>query len=143
MSAPLWQPSADEIAHSRLAAFMREVRERWGVDCPDHAALHRWSVDEHEQFWSSLWSFGEVVAETRGDTVVRHGDRMPGAKWFPEARLNFAENLLRRRNESPALIFRGECFRGEQAVRRSLSNAQLYAEVSRMAQLLESCGIGV
>ena len=138
MSAPLWQPSADEIEHSRLSAFMREVRERWGVDCTNHAALHRWSVDEREQFWSSLWSFGEVVAEIRGETVVRHGDRMPGAEWFPEARLNFAENLLRRRDDSPALIFRGE-----QGVRRSLSNAQLYAEVSRMAQLLESFGIGV
>ncbi len=138
MSAPLWQPSADEIRHSRLTAFMREVRERWGVDCADHAALQRWSVDEREQFWSSLWSFAEVVAETRGETVVRHGDRMPGAEWFPEARLNFAENLLRRRDESPALIFRGES-----GVRRSLSNAQLYAEVSRMAQLLKSFGVGV
>jgi acetoacetyl-CoA synthetase len=136
MAAPLWQPSAERIERSRLTAFMRTLERDHGVRCADYAALHRWSIEEPELFWSAVWSFGGVIAETRGSEVVRDGERMPGARWFPEARLNFAENLLRRRDEAPALIFRGE-----DRVQRRMSFAELYARVSRLAQALRAWGV--
>ncbi len=136
MDRPLWQPSPDRVATANLTAFMRAVADRWGMVCADYAALHRWSVAEPEKFWLSLWDFCGVIAETGGDLVLRDGDRMPGAVWFPEAKLNFAENLLRRRGDGPALIFRGET-----GVGRTLSHDDLYALVSRLAQALKAAGI--
>ena len=84
-----------------------------------------------------MWDFCGIIAETRGERVVAHLERMPGAAWFPEARLNFAENLLRRRDDSPALIFQGE-----ERVRRTLSHAELYAAVSRLRETLREWGVG-
>ena len=136
MAAPLWQPSAERIERSRITAFMRALEAEHGVRCADYAAFHRWSIEEPERFWSAVWSFGGVIAETRGSEVVRHRERMPGARWFPEARLNYAENLLRRRDDAPALIFRGE-----DRARRQLSFAELHACVSRLAQALRSWGV--
>ena len=137
MAAPLWQPSAERIERSRITAFMRALERDHGVRCADYAALHRWSIEQPERFWSAVWSFGEVIAETRGSAVVRHGERMPGARWFPEARLNFAENLLRRRDEAPALIFRGEDRVRAAAQLRGASRLQ----VSRLAQALRAWGV--
>jgi acetoacetyl-CoA synthetase len=136
MAAPLWQPSEERIARARLTAFARAVEAEWGARAGDYEALHRWSVAHPERFWSSVWSFGGVVAETRGDVVLRHGERMPGAEWFPEARLNFAENLLRRRDDAPALVFRSE-----DRSTRGLSFAELHAAVSRLAQALHAWGV--
>ncbi len=98
MTAPLWQPSPERIADANLTAFMARVERDWGVALDDYDALHDWSVAELEKFWTSVWDFCGVVAETRGTRVLVDGDKMPGAKWFPGARLNFAENLLRRRD---------------------------------------------
>jgi acetoacetyl-CoA synthetase len=136
MTAPLWTPSAERVARANLTAFMAAVEAEWRVRVPDYAALHRWSVEAPEQFWSSVWDFCGIVAETRGDRVALHLERMPGAVWFPEARLNFAENLLRRRDDSPALIFEGE-----DRVRRTLSHAQLYDAVSRLREALREWGV--
>ena len=97
MSAPLWQPSPQRIANANLTAFMREAHSRWGVPVEDYAALHRWSVAEPAQFWQSVWSFCGVIGDARDGPVLENADRMPGARWFPGARLNYAENLLRRR----------------------------------------------
>jgi acetoacetyl-CoA synthetase len=116
---------------------MAAVESEWQVRIPDYAALHRWSIAEPEAFWGSVWDFCGIVAETRGERVALHLDRMPGAKWFPEARLNFAENLLRRSDDSPALIFQGE-----ERVRRTLSHAELCEAVSRLRETLREWGIG-
>jgi acetoacetyl-CoA synthetase len=97
--------------------------------------LWRWSVDQPEAFWRELWDFGGVIGEP-GKTVLVDGGRMPGARFFPEARLNFAQNLLRRSDAAPALIFRGE-----DKVKRSLSWAELNAAVSRVAQALRAMGV--
>ena len=133
---PLWQPSARRVAGTNLSAFMRHVRRRWGVEAADYGELHQWSVTNREEFWQSIWSFCGVIAETPGETVLLDRDSMPGARWFPEARLNFAENLLRRRDRGTALVFRGE-----DRVKSSVSYADLYAEVSRLAQALRAAGI--
>ena len=74
---------------------------------PDYPSLHAWSVRSPDAFWGELWDFAQVVGE-RGEVVVEHLERMPGARWFPQARLNYAENLLRRRDDAPALIYRDE-----------------------------------
>lgn len=136
MEKPLWQPSADRVGATNLAALMRAVDDRWGIRHEEYAALHAWSVAEPEKFWLSLWDFAGVVADTQGDVILRDPDSMPGAAWFPDARLNFAENLLRRRDGAPALVFRGET-----GVERTLSHAELYDLVSRMAQGLEAAGV--
>ena len=136
MHAPLWRPSPERIAASRVTAFAAAVEREWGVRCPDQASLHRWSVEQPEAFWSSVWSECGVLAETRGTAVLRHAERMPGAEWFPEARLNFAENLLRRRDDAPALVFRGE-----NGLRLELSFAELHDRVSRLVQTLRGWGV--
>jgi acetoacetyl-CoA synthetase len=99
--------------------------------------LYRWSIDHPEAFWAEVWRFGGVVASREFDTVVQDFDKMPGAKWFPGSRLNFAENLLRYRDEHEALVLWNE--RGRQ---RSLSYAQLADEAARMAAALKNAGVG-
>ena len=137
LSEPLWQPSPDKIQATNLTAFMDAVEQRWGVRHNDYASLHAWSVAAPENFWLSLWDFTGVIAETRGTEVLHDPEKMPGAVWFPDARLNFAENLLRCRDETPALVFRGES-----GVKRTLSHAALYALVSRLSQALATAGVG-
>jgi acetoacetyl-CoA synthetase len=136
MDKPLWQPSPERIAGANLTAFRRHASERWGVTARDYAELHRWSVAEPAQFWRSVWSFCGVVGEPGDGPALVDGDRMPGARWFPEARLNFAENLLRRRDRSPAIVFWGE-----ERLKSMVTCAELYSEVSRLSQALRAAGV--
>ncbi|MBI2296527.1 MAG: acetoacetate--CoA ligase [Betaproteobacteria bacterium] len=136
MDRPLWQPSPERVASANLTAFTRHARSRWGVKAGDYGGLYRWSVNEPEQFWQSVWSFCGVIADSRGGPVVIHGDKMPGARWFPEARLNFAENLLRRRDRGTAIVFWGE-----DRLKSRVSYAELYDEVSRLSQALRAAGV--
>jgi acetoacetyl-CoA synthetase len=136
MAEPLWRPSEARIQASNLKRFVAKVEDRHGVTIEDYASLHRWSVEQREAFWDAVWDLGAVVAKQKGSVVLADGDRMPGARWFTEARLNFAENLLRRRDDEPALIFFGE-----DAVRRSVSFAELHRKVSQLSQALRAAGI--
>ncbi len=135
INKPVWQPSQERVAASVLTAFMRQAEAKWGGRFADYEALHRWSVEQPEQFWSSLWDFCGVIGQ-RGDRVVVDGDRMPGAKWFPEARLNFAENLLRHQDDSEAIVFRGE-----DRVEVRLTYKQLYLKVAQLAAALKDLGV--
>ncbi len=135
---PLWQPNELQAANTNMGRFMTEVSHRWAVEVADYAALHRWSVDCREDFWTTVWDFCAVRAATRGKAVLRNGDAMPGAEWFPEARLNFAENLLRQEGAEPAIIFWGE-----DRVKRTLSHDDLRGAVSRLQQALRDMGVGV
>ena len=126
---PLWTPDPESAARTGMARFMRLAGKR------DFAELHRWSVEQAEDFWELVWKFGEV----RGAPGLRrliNADRMPGATWFPEGRLNFAENLLRTRDATLAISFWGE-----DRVKRRLSRRQLYDLVSRLAQALAALGV--
>jgi acetoacetyl-CoA synthetase len=136
MAQPLWTPSAERIAAAEITRFTAFVRGRWGVEAPNYRSLHRWSVEHPEQFWDAMWGFGEIVSDTMGETVLENGDLMPGARWFPEAWLNYAENLLLRRDDTLAIEFRGE-----DRVRRSLTYAQLYDAVSVLTRALADAGI--
>lgn len=133
MSAPLWQPSAEHIQSTRLSAFIRHTRREFA----DYQALHRWSVEDSEAFWQEVWQFTGVIGDM-GSERLRQPTAMPGAEWFPQAKLNFAENLLRRRDERQALVFWGE-----DQCKTQLSYAELYAAVSRLAQALRAQGVGV
>lgn len=139
MSEPSWTPSPERAAGSLMAKFMALASERSGREIPDYAGLHRWSTDDSAAFWSLMWEFGEVQG-TRGERVLVDPDRMPGAKWFPDARLNFAENLLRPRaglaGTADALVFWGE-----DRVKRRVSWDELRALVSRLAQALAGSGV--
>jgi acetoacetyl-CoA synthetase len=136
LNAPLWQPSPERIAQANLTAFMRELRERHGLTVEDYEALYDWSIAEPELFWDAIWAFCGVIGERGTGPVVRDRHRMPGAQWFPESRLNFAENLLRRRDGAPAVVFWGE-----DRVQRRLTYAELHADVSRLAQALRGRGV--
>ncbi len=137
MAAPLWTPSEGRIANSNLTAFMNRVRSQRAVSIPDYGALYQWSIDEPQKFWQSVWDFGGIIAQHRGQVVLRNGDKMPGAQWFPEARLNFAQNLLRRHDDSAAIIFWGE-----DRVRRVLNHRELVEQVARLAQAMRAAGVG-
>ncbi|MCB9947748.1 MAG: acetoacetate--CoA ligase [Rhodospirillaceae bacterium] len=132
----LWTPSPERVAATNLTRFRQWVAATRGVDLADYSALYDWSVDDVEGFWSALWDFAGVIAETRGTRVLVDAKKMPGAKFFPDARLNFAQNLLRRRDDGVAIIFRGE-----DKVRRQLTYAELYAQVSRTAQAMRVMGV--
>jgi acetoacetyl-CoA synthetase len=132
---PLWQPSAERAQAAQLTAFREVAESRAGLRLGDYAALHAWSVDERSDFWSAVWDFCGVVGE-RGASVLERGGCMPGSRWFPEARLNFAENLLRRDGAGPALIFRDE-----RETRRVLTWTELRAEVARVVRALREDGV--
>ncbi len=137
-SAPtvLWRPSRERIARSNITRFIHLVNQRWNAGVRDSQQLYDWSVHEPERFWTAIWDFCGVMAETRGERVLVDGGKMPGAKWFPDARLNFAENLLRRRDNDTAMVFWGE-----DKVRRRMSYAEVYDAVSRTAQALSAAGV--
>ena len=132
----LWEPSAERIAAATVSRFIEHVNAKHGAGAEDFESLYDWSVTAPETFWSALWDFSEVIGE-KGARVLIDGDRMPGAKYFPDAQINFAENLLRRRDAADAIVFWGE-----DKVRRRLSFADLYADVSRTAQALAGVGVG-
>jgi acetoacetyl-CoA synthetase len=133
---PIWSPSAERIGGARLTRFMHFVQERHKAPVHDYASLHRWSVEYPENFWSSLWDFLEVRAERRGTQVLENGNRMPGARWFVDARLNYAENLLRLEDDSIAIVASDEAGR-----RRELSWRELRQEVARVADGLRKAGV--
>lgn len=132
----LWEPSAERKAQANLTRFIAEVNATWDAGASDHASLYDWSVREPERFWESVWRFTGVVGDMGSAPYLVDGDKMPGARWFPEARLNFAENLLRRRDHETALVFWGE-----NQVRRKLTFAELYDLVSVTAHALRRLGV--
>jgi acetoacetyl-CoA synthetase len=134
--APLWQPSAKRIAASNLTAFMKRIERDCGVRLETYDQVYAWSIAEMESFWASVWDECGVIAETRGSIVLAEAGKMPGARFFPEARLNYAENLLRRRDEADAIVFWGE-----DMVKRRLSFRALHEQVSRLAQALTAAGV--
>jgi acetoacetyl-CoA synthetase len=138
MTEPLWRPSAIRIRNANLTRFMDELGEQRRERFDDFAALYRHSIDDPGSFWRGLWRFAGVIGEGWEERIVEDADRLPGARWFPQARLNFAENLLRRRDDADAIIFYGEA-----QVRRRLSAADLHAEVSRLAQALRATGVAI
>ena len=137
MDQPLWQPSAARIAEANVTRFGAMLAARHGAGLADFERLRAWAVAQPEAFWPALWQFADVRTSAPWDEVLVGGDQMPGARWFTGARLNFAENLLRYRDDHPAIIAWTEDGR-----RRTLSHAQLYEAVAGLAAALRADGIG-
>ena len=137
MAEVLWQPSAERIAATNFEHFRTEASAKFGLSLKDFWDVHQWSVDAREQFWGFLWDYAGVIGERGSERVLDNVDAMPGADWFPDAKLNFAENLLRRSDDKLAFIFQGE-----DQVRREVTYAELNTMVSRLAQALKAAGIG-
>lgn len=135
-ASPLWQPSPERIEQAAVTRFRAAVNARFGLSLADYDALWDWSVAKAEDFWRFLWDWAGVVGDP-GPVVLADGHRMPGAQWFPQARLNYAENLLAGAPAGDAVVFWGE-----DKVKRRWSGAELRAEVSRLQQALRAAGVG-
>ena len=136
-SAPLWRPSAERIAQAELTQFSDFVADRFPeIDLPTYEALHQWSVTNTTDFWRCIWDYSDVIASRDSDVVVRDLEKMPGASWFPGARLNFAENLLRQRGDQTAIVSLLE-----NGVRTETSFDDLYAQVAAIAAALKARGV--
>jgi len=137
MVAPLWTPDRKRINNAQISRFITFVNEHCRASVsPDYFSLHAWAVAHTEDFWSAVWDFCEVVAAARGADVLLDAHKFPGARWFPQARLNFAENLLRYRDERPALVSLLE-----NGARRQLSYAELCDQVAALASSLRTQGV--
>ena len=136
MSEPLWRPSAERIASANLTRFAAGL----GFEPPDYAALHAWSIADREAFWRTAWDFCDVQGVVGEAPVLEHGERFPGSRWFPNARLNFAANLLRfagaTNNDAIALVSVLE--NGE---RKTLSYRELAAATMALREELLALGV--
>jgi acetoacetyl-CoA synthetase len=132
----LWEPSERAVEDAQLTQFARQVVRKRRLELNGYAEFYGWSVEHPEEFWADVWDFCGVVASRRGATVLVDGNRMPGARWFPEARLNLAENMMRRGDRGDAFVLWDES-----GFRRRISYADLYSEVSRAAQALSALGL--
>ena len=138
MSQPeiLWSPSERAIEEAQVTQFARQMVRKHRLELNTYPEFHRWTVENPELFWNEVWDFCGVIASRRGSTVLVDGDKMPGARWYPEARLNIAENLLRRGDRGDALVFWDE-----NGPRRRVSYSELASDVSRAAQALQGIGL--
>ncbi|HXY95374.1 MAG TPA: acetoacetate--CoA ligase [Steroidobacteraceae bacterium] len=132
----LWRPSAERIANANLTRFMRCVTARTGTPLTDYDTTYAWSLEQPAQFWTELARFADVRGDFGAGPVIEHPTQMPGARFFPAARLNFAENLLKFADDREALVFRNE-----RGTRRALSGRELRAEVARIAAGLIAAGV--
>src|SRR6266702_3519202 len=132
----IWRPSPARVADANLTRFIESVSARKGLTLRNYDDLYAWSISRPADFWEELAHFADVRADWGTGPVLDQPDRMPGARFFPNARLNFAENLLRFRDEHPALIFRNE-----RGTRREISYQQLHGEVARIADGLKEAGV--
>ncbi len=135
-STILWQPSPERIARARLTAFTSQVNRHQELELAGFDDLHTWSVDHPAAFWTEVWEFADLVGEGERQPAVLDIEKMPGARWFPRMRLNFAENLLQGNPAAEALVFRGE--EGE---RTAYTRGQLTQLSSRLAHSLAADGV--
>ena len=136
MVKPLWTPSEQRVKNTNMFRFMQEINENQGKDFSRYDELYQWSIDNLDEFYAELWRFADIRASQHYDRVIDDPKKMPGAQWFSGSRLNFAENLLRYRDDQTALIFRGEA-----SVRRTLTYSELHLAVARVAASLKELGI--
>lgn len=144
MNKQLWQPSAENIRKANITQFAEAMAAQHSLSIGDPVtdplqafnALHHWSVENKESFWSSFWDYSGVVASAKGTTVLVDADKMPGAEWFPDAKINFAENLLRHSGSEAAVVFRGE-----DKKTRSLSYEDLRVQTAAIAAVLKGVDV--
>ena len=137
MSQPLWTPSPERIEQTNVTSLINKINADWDVSLTNSEHLHQFSVTEMEKFWRSLIEYAELNGETWTGPELVARNKLPGAKWFPEARFNYAENILKRRDDADAFVFWGE-----NKVKRRMSFKTLYDQVSSISQALKGMGVG-
>jgi acetoacetyl-CoA synthetase len=138
MNTPLWIPTATRIKEANITRFIVWVQEAGAAWVQDYPSLYHWSITQPEAFWAAVWRFCGIRAAREWDKVLEGADKMPGARWFGGAELNFAENLLRPEEDKPALVFYGE-----NGIRRPLSYPELKLQVAHLACALKESGVTV
>jgi acetoacetyl-CoA synthetase len=133
---PLWKPSEDRIKNANITRYIKLVNEKYSLNISGYQSLYDWSVKSREDFWASLWEFGGIIASKPYEKVLEDSPTMIGAKWFIGSRLNFAQNLLRYRDDRTAIVFQGE---GQTVTR--MTYAELYDEVARLAKSMKEAGL--
>ena len=136
MSRLLWTPSRQRQEASNIYRFMQQVNASRGLSLENYDDLYTWSVEHIADFWEEMWKAAGIIHSKNYRHVLDDEKKMPGARWFEGARLNFAQNLLRFRNDATALIFRGE-----DKVRRTLSYNELYRQTASVAAALRAQGV--
>jgi acetoacetyl-CoA synthetase len=136
MAKLLWTPGEEQIKNSNMYQFMNVINNKYHQDFSEFTPLYEWSIENIADFWETFWEFTDIIASKPYDQVIDDVTKMPGARWFSGARLNFAQNLLRFRDDKTALIFKGE---GQPSTK--MTYAELYDEVARLAQSLKAAGI--
>jgi len=137
MSEPIWRPAPERVAASNLTRFAEFVRRDSGAPPGNYDALWRWSVDERERFWMAMMNFAQILRDDGNAPVVRDRAHMPGAVWFEDTRLNYAENLLAGDGRLDALVFVNE-----RGARRTMTRQELRNEVARVEAGLRDLGVG-
>ncbi len=137
MKQPLWEPSEERIKNANMTHFINYVNEKLGTNFKDYESLYNWSVDDIKSFWSIMWEYGEIIHSQGYNEIVDDTEKVFGRKWFEGAKLNFAENLLRFKDEDKvAMIFKGEASEPQRITYR-----ELYDEVARIRRSLDDMGI--
>jgi acetoacetyl-CoA synthetase len=136
MAKLLWEPSEKQIKESNMYRFMTFINETYNQSFSEFSSLYDWSIKNFPEFWAAFWKYADIIHSKPYDQVIDDVSKMPGAKWFSGAELNFAENLLRYRDDQVAIIFKGE---GQPSTR--MTYAQLYDAVARLARSLREMGI--
>ncbi|MFZ5644605.1 MAG: acetoacetate--CoA ligase [Bacillota bacterium] len=136
MGEKLWQPGADRVEAANITRFIKYVNQNFGNNFSTYNELYDWSVIEIADFWESVWKFCGVISSKSYDNVVTNLEDMLGARWFTGSELNFAENLLRYRDDKTALVFRSE--HGDSS---RITYSELYAEVAGVALALRNLGV--
>jgi acetoacetyl-CoA synthetase len=136
MGKLLWKPSEERIKQANMTRFIDFVNKKHGLEINSYSQLYSWSVENIPDFWAAMWEFGGIIASRGYDKVVDDLSSFPGTKWFVDARLNFAENLLRYRDDHVAFMFRGETKKSAK-----MTYAKLYDQVARLAKSLREMGV--
>ena len=136
MKLPLWEPPEEQKRNANITRFISLVNEHYATKIGSFNELHDWSTSHLNEFWALVWDFCDIKAQKPYDTALASDKQILDARWFPGARLNFAENLLRHRDDRTAIIFKGE---GRKPVRTTY--AELYNQVARLAKSLREAGL--
>lgn len=135
MSTPLWQPSATQVEQANMTAFVRHVNQQHNLKLIDYDDLHLWSIEHSELFWLALWQFCQVIGDA-GSRAVENKSDLERARWFPKARVNYAENLLRDSSNDLAIVARTGSL-----PRVAVSRRELHEQVSQLSQYLRGVGV--
>lgn len=138
MSTVLWQPSTEQIANANITRFRQKLVKLHNIEMHDYANLYQWTLQNPELFWQAVWQDSGIISDTTGNVILRKGTHMHEASWFPDARLNFAENLLCNRGESDSIVFWNDAGK-----KNRISHKDLYYKVAQLRQALQAHGVGV